>query len=273
MCVRIYLIMVFFITLGACQTYSLIAIHERATHPAQLQEALEHAYQSHIGSKAGHMVSLWVGTREVLPYTDTSTRTDAIFDALHEHIQQLGVISGGCTERYSFARVLEAIRAHPHYQPTATTYFVVDNAQDSASYAETSRAAKACGAQVYPLGVGRCVQTSDLKRASAPCHPIFGCHPPFAYYQSPTYQGLRQAQSEVQAARTSNKRHAITTDEGLTPVQLAITIILCIIVGVLTLWCLFYSLCYLQRHGETRFRDVYETSKESILIKARVRLF
>ena len=238
--------------------YSLIAVHERVTNPEELRAALKRAYEHHIvGSSkgAGHMVSLWVGANPVLTWTDATSEEGAraIHYAIdHVELQALSPQAlAGCTERYSFAAVLETIRTSEENAGGKLTnvYMVVDEAQDSATYEESARASEqlthpGSNVQIYPLGIGKCVQTQELRRISGPCHPLFGCHAPFAYYQSRTYAGLQRAQSEVRAKRAAHKKHAITTEEGLTPAQLAITIVLCVVVGVLILWCLMYSLCY-----------------------------
>lgn len=268
---------------AAGSIYSLIALDGAAKDPDQLRSALRHAYQKHIvgGSNSkGHMVSLWVSGSAALTWTDANANAESILYAI-EHVELRALTQEelrDCSRAYSFADVLGAIRESPENAGSLTNiYFVVDEARDSADPKESVAASvsltRGGSVQVYPLGVGKCVQTQDLKRISGPCHPLFGCHSPFAYYQSKTYNGIQRARSEVKAARLS-KRHAITTEEGLTGVQLAITIILCVLVGVLTLWCLLYSLCYLPRSMQPA--DAYRVlnpQKRGGLIQPREKLF
>ena len=232
--------------------YSIVAIHSRVTHPVKFKQALQRAYDHHIkNTKHIHMVSVWLDDTVLLTWTDAKKHAEDILYAI-EHVE-LTTISVSdvhdCTVEYDFAAVLHAIATSPdNVNKLTNVYYVVDNAQDTATYTEAVTAAtvlvKEHNVKIYPLGIGPCVQSSDLKRIAGPCHPLFGCHPPFAYYQSTEYSGVQRATQEVRAARLAQK-HAITTAEGLTTAQLAVTIILCIIVGAMTLGCLVYSCCYM----------------------------
>lgn len=237
--------------------YSVIAMSSHVCDVNAYKNALLRAYNNHIASVTSdtngvHKVALIVDTDVVLTWTD-SAQEETLTMAVHNLPL---VVSSECGSQ-SFADILDTCRSSELLEGKATNvYLIVDNVKDSATNLESYQAAqkliKEKHAQVYPLGIGPCVETQQLKRIAGPCHPLFGCHAPFAYYQSTSYEGIKRAaaeqrQEQQEQQHSKNKRHTITTTAGLTGTQIAITIVFAVLIGVLAMWCLVYSCCYLPK--------------------------
>lgn len=248
------------ISVWANDRYSAIVLPSKVQNVASLKGALARAYRNHIkdvslGSpNSKHLVAILLDNNVVLPWTD-STKESIIVKAINE-LSLVGVSSAPsgrtCLPGISYASMLNACREHPTLKGKLTNvYLILDNVPDTSTYAAATQASNELvnklHVQVYPLGIGPCINTQHLKRIAGPCHPLFGCHSPFSFYQSRTYDAIQKATIEEERSPIA-KKHTIITSEGLTSAQLAITIVFVVVIGVLSMWCLVYSCCYLPRN-------------------------
>lgn len=236
------------------EIYSVIAMHGVVSSGSieAFKQSLLRAYRNHIDTSAQnqHKVAIVVDNEVALTWTE-STQEDFITLAINNLPLSL-VSGGGVCASTSYAAILDTCRTHTTLQgKTTNVYLVLDNVKDSASTPAVSITAaneliKKHNVKVYPLGIGPCINVQELKRIAGPCHPVFGCHPPFSYYQSHTYDGIQRAAIEE---KQQEERHVITvtTADGLTTAQLAITIVFSVVIAVLAMWCLVYSCCYLPK--------------------------
>jgi len=256
------------------QQHNIIAMGSSVRNVESFKHALLKAYQSHI--KGNSRIAILVDTNVVLTWTD-STQEETIILAINN--LPLTVKQECASTRY--ASILDACRQNALLRETAVNniYMVMDNVQDSSTHAVAVAAANELvqkkGVKVYPIGIGPCIDVQDLKRIAGPCHPLFGCHAPFAYYQARDYDGIQRVAIEQAENQQHDEKHVIVTGDGLTTTQLVITIVFSVVIGVLAMWCLVYSCCYLPKQipEYTMWAETVQPTAAPIGLKAGVPSF
>ena len=246
----IILVLVLAVVCGAVQEYSIRAISSHVRSSVKFKKGLYRAYSNHIKDNelSNHMVALVVDNDVVLTWTDSASEDTIRLTIDSMQLTEISATAGPCSS-VSYARILEATRSPDLQGKTTTVYLVVDNVDDSSSSVEAITASNKLvhedNVKVYPMGIGSCIVSKQLKRIAGPCHPVFGCHPPFSYYQSRDYAGIHRAAAEIeeQTERDALKR-TVTTNQGLTTGQLIAGIVSSVIVGMMAITCVVYSACY-----------------------------
>ena len=212
---------------------SLIVIDESVRSISAFKAALHRAYESHMSKT--DFIAIAVGKTIVLDWT-SSTKSSALIKSAIDDLPLRSVIQKVC--KYSNTNY-DALLSVGLTHKADELFLVVDNMRDTSgtTSAITSRKLQQGGTKVYPIGIGSCVLMSDLKNVAGPCAGFWGCVSPFSFFHARDYKTIKRDMS----------RDLLDGEGTLTAWEIAVTVIVATFVGLLALWCIIYSCCYLPR--------------------------
>lgn len=237
------LLLLFVLLFSSClgQTKkSLVVIHKKVRNVVEMKAALLRAYESHISKT--DFVAFAVDSEIVLEWTSSDKDHEirsAIANLPLEHSNTLE-----CRKSETdYGKLLKVGFQHV----STELIIVVDNVRDSGDVKMNTQMAHtlaSSGTKVYPIGVGKCIRDTELKRIAGPCNGFFGCIAPFSYFHASDYNVIHRKSEQ-------EEKDTIETDNSLTTTEIVLTIVVSSLFGLLAIWCLVYTCCYLPKDIES----------------------